>query len=340
MTIRLQIFDAVLVLTMVAIALRALLIRDLFQSIVLFIVFGLTLTIAWCRLEALDVALAEAAIGAGLTGALLLNTLAATRGREADRLTENEPRGGREQAVTATSAPTGPSAISLRPTTAIGFVATAILVAVPLSMVVVPFARSNEAPRISIEQALPESGVTNPVTAVLLNFRAYDTLLEVFVLFAAVIAVSPATLSAREYPTDIGGPVLRAFIRFFIPLTVLVAAYVLWAGTKAPGGAFQAAAILAAGSVLLIVSGANPPSPEQKRWRVLLVSGLAMFLLVGWSGIVVGGQFLEIRPPWAGPLILLIETVLTGSLALILVLLFRGTSLDELEHVASREVTK
>ena len=36
---------------------------------------------------------------------------------------------------------------------------------------------------------LQVSGVSNPVTAVLLNFRAYDTLLELAVLLAAVLGI-------------------------------------------------------------------------------------------------------------------------------------------------------
>ena len=47
----------------------------LFRAIVLFIAFGLLMSLAWVRLGAPDVALAEAAIGAGLTGALLLSAL-------------------------------------------------------------------------------------------------------------------------------------------------------------------------------------------------------------------------------------------------------------------------
>jgi len=47
---------------------------DLFRSIVLFIAFGMLMAIAWTRLGAPDVGLAEAAIGAGLTGALLIVT--------------------------------------------------------------------------------------------------------------------------------------------------------------------------------------------------------------------------------------------------------------------------
>lgn len=48
---------------------------NLFKAIVLFIVFGLLMALTWGVLSAPDVALAEAAVGAGLTGALLFDAL-------------------------------------------------------------------------------------------------------------------------------------------------------------------------------------------------------------------------------------------------------------------------
>jgi len=68
------VLDGVLTAMVLWVAWAALSRRDLFRSIVLFIAFGMLLSLAWVRLGAPDVALAEAAIGAGLTGALLLVT--------------------------------------------------------------------------------------------------------------------------------------------------------------------------------------------------------------------------------------------------------------------------
>ena len=68
----LQVFDLTLVLTLVWLAWRLLATPDLFKAIVLFIAFGLLMALAWVRLQAPDIALAEAAIGAGVTGALFL----------------------------------------------------------------------------------------------------------------------------------------------------------------------------------------------------------------------------------------------------------------------------
>jgi uncharacterized MnhB-related membrane protein len=68
----LSLFDLVLALILPLLAWRLLVIDDLFTAVVLFIVFGLLMALSWSRLYAPDVALAEAAIGAGLTGVLLL----------------------------------------------------------------------------------------------------------------------------------------------------------------------------------------------------------------------------------------------------------------------------
>lgn len=54
--------------------------KDLFKAIIVFVGFGLLMAISWLRLNAVDVALAEAAIGAGLTGALLMAALARLQG--------------------------------------------------------------------------------------------------------------------------------------------------------------------------------------------------------------------------------------------------------------------
>lgn len=74
-------FDLLLVFALAWSAWRALFTPALDRAVVLFIVCGLLMTIAWARLSAPDVALAEAAIGAGLTGALLLDALGALRSR-------------------------------------------------------------------------------------------------------------------------------------------------------------------------------------------------------------------------------------------------------------------
>jgi energy-converting hydrogenase B subunit D len=73
--------DLVIAGSLLWLAWRVLATPDLFRAVVLFIVFGLLMALAWTRLAAPDIALAEAAIGAGVTGALLLDAVGEVRGR-------------------------------------------------------------------------------------------------------------------------------------------------------------------------------------------------------------------------------------------------------------------
>ena len=68
-------FDVVLAATAIWLAYHAVSREDLFKSVVLFITFGVLLSLIWVRLRAFDLALVEVAIGAGITGALFLNAL-------------------------------------------------------------------------------------------------------------------------------------------------------------------------------------------------------------------------------------------------------------------------
>jgi uncharacterized MnhB-related membrane protein len=84
-------FDVVLLGTLIALAVAAVFSREPRRAVILFIAFGLWLSLVWARLHAPDVALAEAAIGAGLGGALML--AAARRAAQRQR-GEDEARAG------------------------------------------------------------------------------------------------------------------------------------------------------------------------------------------------------------------------------------------------------
>ncbi len=56
---------------------------------------------------------------------------------------------------------------------------------------------------------MDRSGVTHPVTAVLLNFRGYDTLLEVAVLLIALVGTWSLRLGPAARGRDRPGLVLR-----------------------------------------------------------------------------------------------------------------------------------
>lgn len=177
---------------------------------------------------------------------------------------------------------------------------------------------------------LADSGVAHDVTAVLLNFRGYDTLLELAVLLIAVVGVRG--LGGLPTPPRSGrpGPVLRELALALLPLLMLVAVYLLWIGAYAPGGAFQAAAVLAAAGVLALLAGASDWAEGlRRRAPLLLTGGLLVFIAVALAGLVTGGQLLALPQAHAGALILLVESAATVSIAATLLLLFMGASEEE-----------
>jgi multisubunit Na+/H+ antiporter MnhB subunit len=171
---------------------------------------------------------------------------------------------------------------------------------------------------------LETSGVSNPVTAVLLNFRGYDTLLEMGVLLLALLGVwSLGGLpEVRNLNT---GPVLGKLTRLLVPVLILVAGYLLWVGAHAPGGAFQAGSVLGAAGVLLHLSGWRLGGTfSGLPLRVVLVIGLSVFVVVGMVLLLIGSAFLEYPPPLAGAMILLIEAAAMLSIGASLAALFLG----------------
>jgi multisubunit Na+/H+ antiporter MnhB subunit len=299
----LLVFDVLLLLSLVCLAWASLASARERISVILFMAFGLVLAVAWGRLLAADVALAEAAIGAGLSGALLLAAAA---------------RPARKPARTARDREISPGlrwAITLLCMALAGVLGWALLHALDTPS-------RNTLPQ-AIGANLAISGVSNPVTAVLLNFRAYDTLLELAVLLTAVLGMLALGRATPGYQP--AGPVFAGLVRWLVPVLIVTAGYLLWAGAHAPGGAFQAGAMLAAaGVVLRLAGGSSCGLPRGLMLRLLMAAGVGMFLIVGLAQLALGRPFLAWPPAWAGVLILLIETAAMLAIAATLVLAFLG----------------
>lgn len=303
------VMDGVLACVLPFLAWRILVTDLLPKAVVLFIAFGLLSALAWARLDAPDVALVEAAVGAGLTGALLMSALGwSARGGSVSRAASVMPVSGVQRAIIA-----------------VVLAAGALVIGAQVPRLPHP------APGLREEawQSLSASGVSHPVTAVLLNYRGYDTLLEIAVLLVAGIAVQllrrqrqERAPSAPDTP-DPGGPLIDVLLRLLVPGIVLVAGFLLWRGSHAPGGAFQGGAIAAGGAILAVLGGALVPSALPPAGvRAALVVGFAFFLGVAVAPLLGDGRLLEYPRAWAGALILAIESVLTLSIAVVLTTFF------------------
>lgn len=304
-------FDLLLAGAIIVLAVAVLAVRDLFAAIVLFIVFGLLSALAWVRLSAPDVALAEAAIGTGVTGALLLKTLHHLRlvSGTLDR---------REALSLMTRLPVPIPVIAAN-------ALFCALITLGLTMAFLQAPQKGPGFDALVAAAMPDAGVTHPVTAVLLNFRAYDTLMELVVLLAAVITVWLVERGLSEAPAPVLGEVWDGFARLALPAIVVVGAYLLWRGAEAPGGAFQGGAVLAAVGLLMLLTRLYVPHPSHRPWaRLGFVMGTGVFAAVAL--LVAGGGRVAFQYPLdhAKTLILLIEGFATVSIAVTLAALFHG----------------
>ncbi len=284
-----------------------------FAATIGYVVYGLLLSLVWIRLFAVDVALTEAAIGSGVTGVLLIGAAARLRGAET---------------ITAEKPLTGLTRLSAA--------CLCLLVAAALAGVVLLLPEQGPTLAPQSMERLPETGLGNPVTAVLIAYRSFDTMLEKVVLVLAVVGVW--SLAADRYWGGAPGearaarpePTLAFFAQVLAPIGILVGVHVFWVGADEPGGAFQGGAILAAMWMILMMARLTEAPQADAFWlRLALIAGPVVFLAAGVGGAVVAGGFFAYPPGLAKPLILFIETFMTFTIAVTLPMLVAGPSRRE-----------
>jgi len=162
----LQVLDLGLAILVLAVAAWTIAAPQLFASVVGYVAYGLLLSIVWIRLYAPDVALTEAAIGSGVTGVLLVTAGARLRGAAGGEAAELP---GLSQRFLAG--------------------AFAVLVAAALAAVILLLPEPAPTLAPQAREGLAATGLGNPVTAVLIAYRSFDTMLEKIVLLLAVVGL-------------------------------------------------------------------------------------------------------------------------------------------------------
>jgi multicomponent Na+:H+ antiporter subunit B len=141
-----------------------------------------------------------------------------------------------------------------------------------------------------LDNTVKETGAENVVTAVTLEYRGFDTLGEVTVLFAAATGVSlilyltddekKRRKSLKVQPNF----VVRVGSRVIFPFVVLFGMYIILHGHLTPGGGFQGGAIIASGVLMLYLAN---PDMHIVRNNLLITEGLAglTYVLLGTAGL-------------------------------------------------------
>jgi multicomponent Na+:H+ antiporter subunit B len=258
--------------------------ENLFVAVMLMGIASLLIAANFFLLDAADVALTEAAVGAGVSTVLFLSALALTSERERSK-SSNKP------------------------------LSIAVVVAATLILIYATFDKPSfgdpEAPVQThvapwyLEKTPEYIDIPNVVTAVLGSFRGYDTLGEVFVVFTAGIGVLfllGSGAPGKSLPQEKINEGLRHHLiprvagRVLIPFILLFGLYVQFHGEYGPGGGFQAGAIIAAAIILFALLEGEKRALRVLPERVLLglmAIGPLIYAAVGIAGIVMGGNFLD-----------------------------------------------
>lgn len=298
------IFGVFLLTLLVITAIAIVRTENLFVAVMLLGIASLFIAGNFFLLDAADVALTEAAIGAGISTVLFLSALALTSERERSK--------------------------SSNRILSFTVVAVAALVLIYATFDKPRFGDPNAPVQTHVApwylEKTPEYiDIPNVVTAVLGSYRGYDTLGEVLVVFTAGIGVlfllgsgAPlGSLSQEKINEGLRHHLIpRVVGRVLIPFILLFGLYVQFHGEYGPGGGFQAGAIIAAAIILFALLEGEQRALSVIPARVLLglmAFGPLLYLAVGITGIVLGGNFLDYSVLSANPVkgqqlgILLIE---------------------------------
>ncbi len=148
-----------------------------------------------------------------------------------------------------------------------------------------------------ISSGVKETGSLNLVTAILYDYRAFDSLGESTVIFAAVSGIV-LILSRKMLPVSSHGLsfIVKRTFGLLTPFVFLFSLYIISHGHLTPGGGFQGGVIFGAISIIFsIIYGSRFDykrySPKSK--TIVETGGALLFILIGFSGIIFEGAFLD-----------------------------------------------
>jgi len=169
-------------------------------------------------------------------------------------------------------------------------------IGIAFSLKEIPFGKTkSKVKEYYLNKGIEQTGATNIVTSVVVNYRGFDTLGEVTVLFLAAIGLS-AVLYRKKYKVkkDIrkSSLILYTGCRFLLPMILLFGAYVFIHGHLTPGGGFQGGAIIASGFLLTMLGCWREGGLNRNIFKITESLAGLTFLVVGLLGLLYGGYFL------------------------------------------------
>lgn len=136
-----------------------------------------------------------------------------------------------------------------------------------------------------------ENGSANIATAIVVDYRSFDTLGEVTVLFISALGVGMLLKSGESVALE-RGFILRAGAKFITPIVMVTGVYIFTHGHLTPGGGFPGGSMIAAASLLYWLGTGEQLTPVKSLKAAESTAGIA-YVLVGLTGLVLMGSFLQ-----------------------------------------------
>ncbi len=166
------------------------------------------------------------------------------------------------------------------------------------------------ASRYYLENTYRDTKVPNIVTAVLADYRGYDTMFETVVIFAAGMAIfsilrvvrpdgapdPPESGADRSIDGDHHRIIVGTTCRIAVPLIQIFALYVVAHGHHSPGGGFQGGVMLGASFILIALSGSLRDALSrlgENHFMGLACLGILVYAGFGFLPMVFGRNLLD-----------------------------------------------
>jgi multicomponent Na+:H+ antiporter subunit B len=263
-------------------------------AVIVYSAFSIVLSVVWVLLESPDLAITQTAVGVGISCVLYFVALRRIGG------VRHYAEPGRRDVFEGKS--DFALARRLYPVLAValGLIFAVVLLVTISGLPDFGYAFSptnNEVSRRYIEKGLEETGAVNMVAGMILDYRAFDTLGESFVLFSAFcIALMLLTdssgrtevLSRLEDGPSGGSQDIAVLIgcKVLLPLVMLFGIYVVLNGHLSPGGGFAGGSILGTSLILYSIAYGFDVTDRFLNRRVLsavIAAALTFYCLAkGW----------------------------------------------------------
>ncbi len=301
--------EYILLIFLVVCAISVSLSKKLINAVLIFMSYSTVMAVIWLMLESPDLGITEAAVGAGVSSILFFVTL------KKIHAVDREQKSKKTEDIVDVEKHWEMKMFSKIYRFAAVLVCFGIIIILLITVEQLPnFGNAsdpanNEVALRYLAQGMEETGAVNIVTGMILDYRAFDTLGESFVLFIAVICVvvllradthsdslsMPADENDRIYEpkNDI---ILQKAAMILVPIIFLFGIYVIVNGHLSPGGGFSGGAIIGSGLVLYLNAYGFKKSERfftSKFYKICSCSALGFYCIAKSYSFFTGANHLD-----------------------------------------------